>query len=268
MTSSSKRRTASRAAVPSSAPSIGAATIALVAREYNQPDWRSKGKAEPRSYGFGSFLREVLRGLKGHRPDLIVFAPFSFAAAGKPTHAQLFPGTSLHGVVVLETRDFGSAVTEIHLRDVPKPILLEQHFAHSTQSADQKVFMKGLPSRKVGHSLMLLCGESNIVRTIRRSDEIRDKHGFLDWLRNNEIDLIINPIHSYMKRWEMPLKRLALSKDGALVVSLWNRGLMGVGESRKPWAAYRAGKEVSELITTVHEARDRRDYWIGLLKTR
>jgi hypothetical protein len=241
--------------------------LALVAREYNQPNWRSQGKALPSNYGFKAMLRDVFRDLREWRPDVVVFAPFSFSGADRPTRAELFPQGSSHRVVILEMRNGTGPTTEVHFRNEKQCTVAEQYFARSTEVVRQREFMRDVGRRKYGHTLLLLCGESNIVRTVRDSSEIKDEHGFLDWLGEQHIKLIINPVHSYMKRWEMPIKRMAISDPDVFVVSLWNRGLMGKSESRLPWAAYLHGEADTDRIRCVAGPSKGHKYWIGIVET-
>ncbi|MBY0324744.1 MAG: hypothetical protein K2X72_38945 [Reyranella sp.] len=237
-----------------------------MAREYRQPTWRSAGKASPSGYGFRSMLREILGQLKGSRPEIVVFAPFSFPAANKPSHSELFPRGSSHRIVVIETRGTGGPRTEVYFSHKPHPVTLMQYFATSKQVGRQRDFRRNVDGRRFGRTLLMLCGETNIVGTREKMSKIVDEHRFRSWLKALGIKLILNPVHSFMKRPEMRIKREALSKSGALLVSVWNRGLMGGGEAGVPWAAYLDGDEISDRIKRIASPSHGRSYWIGLVK--
>ncbi len=97
-----------------------------------------------------------------------------------------------------------------------------------------------LPRRAVGNCCIVLCGESNAVRYRRYDKKIHDEHG----MRRNipdKCNLILNPLHDRMTRFEMKLKREFLSKAGRTVVSVWNRG-RGRDGNKAPWTVYHNGK--------------------------
>ncbi len=77
--------------------------------------------------------------------------------------------------------------------------------------------------RLFGNCTVLLCGETNIVKYSKATKKIDDKFGLLNLLPK-QIEVILNPIHDRMTRFEMKLKRIFLSKNNRWVVSVWNRG--------------------------------------------
>jgi hypothetical protein len=62
--------------------------------------------------------------------------------------------------------------------------------------------MEELPARKLGSSLLLLCGETNSIRTRRKSKRLEDPFDIRPRLEELEIKLIVNPVHDYMRRPE------------------------------------------------------------------
>jgi hypothetical protein len=103
-------------------------------------------------------------------------------------------------------------------------------------------------ARSFGSTLMLACGEANIVSTQRGSPDITDPMGFMANLADKR--LILNPTHTRMKRWEMAKKRRQFSIDGRTVVSVWNPDNKDP-RTALPWQAYRNGAAVSDQIKQV-----------------
>ena len=59
----------------------------------------------------------------------------------------------------------------------------------------------------------MLCGESNIINTKRKgSPEYVDNFKFLEKLNHKGIKIILNPIHDFMRRYEMKKKRAKLDR--------------------------------------------------------
>jgi hypothetical protein len=113
-------------------------------------------------------------------------------------------------------------------------------------------FIDRFASRKFGEAFLLLCGESNIVQTQRSTARIVDRFDFRGMLRHNGVRVILNPVHTYMRRPEMKKKRKALSVGERLVLSVWNAGWSPGGEAKDPWTVYYDGRDISSCITTIH----------------
>lgn len=63
------------------------------------------------------------------------------------------------------------------------------------------------------------------------------------------VEVILNPVHDRMSRFEMMMKRRFLSKGGRWVISVWNRGKLDKhGRTREgvnpPWTVFFDGKAV------------------------
>ena len=85
-------------------------------------------------------------------------------------------------------------------------------------------FRKEVKEKRIfGNFAVLLCGETNIVKYNKDDKKIGDPDNYLPLL-NDEIKVILNPIHDRMIRPEMKPKRKYLSKNQRLVVSVWNKG--------------------------------------------
>lgn len=169
------------------------------------------------------------------------------------SHAQCSSqGGTLHQAVILEvTRSDGETV-EVHFRSQRSPVALKQQFGRTSDPESKKTaLLRALPARLFGPTAVLLCGETNIIRTVRHSREIVDEYGVLPRLRTAGVRLLLNPIHDYMRRFEMLLKREALSRATGTVACVWNRGCKEGAESTLPWAAYRDGRTITDEIAEV-----------------
>lgn len=122
--------------------------------------------------------------------------------------------------------------------------------------------------RLFGNCTVLLCGESNIVKYSKASKKIDDKFGFLSVL-NEDIKIILNPVHDRMTRFEMKLKRKYLSKNNRWVVSVWNKGKSDkngkVKDGNKPaWTVFYNGEE-KDIKPIACDISSRTSIEIGIL---
>lgn len=102
------------------------------------------------------------------------------------------------------------------------------------------------PRRIFGNCCLIICGEVNGVKYDKiGSKMIIDPHGIAAAIPPN-VDVILNPQHDRTSRFEMPLKRQALSVNGRTVITVWNRGKRDKrGRTRDgngaPWSVFRDG---------------------------
>jgi len=82
---------------------------------------------------------------------------------------------------------------------------------------------KEMPKRILGNCCVLLCGETNGVKYSKEDKTVHDEFG-LKAAIPKDVNIILNPIHDRMTRFEMKLKRQFLSKNGRWVISVWNKG--------------------------------------------
>jgi hypothetical protein len=112
-----------------------------------------------------------------------------------------------------------------------------------------------LPRRIFGNCLILYCGESNGVKYSMKDEKVNDEFGLREAIPKN-VNLILNPVHDRMTRFEMRRKRKFLSERGRWVISVWNRGKTFNGRTRDgsspPWTVYNNGREV-ELREVSHD---------------
>jgi hypothetical protein len=98
---------------------------------------------------------------------------------------------------------------------------------------------------------------------VRGSDEFYDPFNFADRLRDLKTRFVLNPIHDYMRRYEMREKRRFYSQGGRTVVSVWN---LGKGkEAWLPWTVFHNGEEWTDRVQEVETPfPDRSDIRIGV----
>jgi len=212
-------------------------------------------RARTYEYGFDPFLADVAATAEAAGCDTVVYALWSHDLRKmKPLdEVRVFGSTKKVQTVVLEVLDGKDDRVEVW-RKGAAPHSFRQRFTRSKSPPSSKqAFMKGLPARTFGSTLMMACGETNIIATRRDSDEIVDPFGFANWLKKNRPRLILNPGHSYMRRHEMTTKRALYSK-GRTLLSVWNRG-EHPPESLVPWQAFVDGEERTGQIDEVPFAK-------------
>jgi hypothetical protein len=154
-------------------------------------DWtvspRQKGPRARTYYehGFDPFLADVAATAGTEGCDTIVYALWShdLRKMDPLDEARVFGSTPEVQTAVLEVLDGKDARLEVWSRGAA-PHRFHQRFTRSTSPASSKqAFMDGLPARTFGSTLMMACGETNIVSTRRDSDEIVNPFGFTSWLK-------------------------------------------------------------------------------------
>jgi hypothetical protein len=211
--------------------------IALAAVDWTVPQ-ETRSRARTCEDGFDPFLADVAQAAESAGCDTIVYALWSHdLRKAKPLdEARVFGSTTKVRTAILEVFDDDEARIEVWRRGVP-PQHFRQRFTRSNSPPTSKqAFMDGLPARTFGSTLIMACGEANIVSTRRDSDEIVDPFGFMDWLQQSRPRLILNPSHSYMRRYEMTTKR-SLFSEGRTALTVWNRGEKPP-EPELPWRAF------------------------------
>lgn len=124
-----------------------------------------------------------------------------------------------------------------------------QKFATTTGMAQGEIddFVRHeMPKRILGNCCVLLCGETNGVKYSKDDKGIHDSFGLRASIPQN-VNIILNPIHDRMTRFEMKLKRQFLSENSRWVVSVWNKGKNDkngrVKDGRGPaWTVFMADK--------------------------
>jgi len=237
--------------------------IALISHDFTVAD--SSG-----FYDYSEHFERINKLCDDHGCDTILYALYTwdFGSHAVKTHSTIFKNQSHILRVILEVGQppVSADHVEIWVRGQMEPIKVYQRFATSTSSkSDKHRFLDDLPTRAIGTALLVICGETNIVSLVRGSDDIHDPYRFADRLRDLRIRLILNPIHDFMRRYEMREKRRIYSQDGRTVVSVWNQGRGR--ESQLPWTVFHDGEERTDCVQDLLEPfAERPDIRVGILK--
>lgn len=236
--------------------------IAVISHDYTVRDSRGL-------YDYSEHFSEISQACDAHGCDTILYALYTWdqASPTKRTHSVIFDGLANVQRIVLEV---GQAPTrydrvELWTKQNSLPAFAVQQFAKSTEKDDLKRdFIQELPSRLVSNGLLVLCGESNITSLTRSTGAFRDPFNFVEQLQKLDVNVLLNPIHDYMRRYEMKEKRKFYSMNGRSVVSVWNKGRGK--EAELPWTLFHDGKDRTEQIVEVPRPfRERPDIRIGIL---
>ena len=237
--------------------------IALVAHDYNVPDCRGL-------YDYSEHFARINKVCDDQGCDTILYALYTWDSASPVTrtHGSIFDGLKHVQRVLLEVGEPTDSFdhVEVWRRGHDEPAVARQRFATSiSPTSDKQRFLDDLPARRVADALLVLCGESNIVKLKRASKKMEDGFGFRDRLRELKTRVILNPIHDYMTRYEMREKRRFCSRDGRTVVSVWNKGRGK--ESWLPWTVFHDGEERTDRVVEIEAPfADRPDIRIGLVE--
>lgn len=239
--------------------------IAVVSHDYKVPDSRGL-------YDYSEHFSKINQVCDAHGCDTILYALYTWdqASPTNRTHAVIFNGLANVQRIVLE---FGQAPTrfdahrrvELWTKRNSLPASVVQQFVKSTAKDDVKRdFIQELPSRLVSNGLLVLCGETNITSLARSTGAFRDPFSFVEQLQKLDVNVLLNPIHDYMRRPEMRKKREFYSRNGRSVVSVWNKGKGK--EAELPWTLFHDGKDRTEQIREVPRLfHERPDIRIGIL---
>lgn len=240
--------------------------IAVIAHDYTVCDSRGL-------YDYSEHFSKINQVCDAHGCDTILYALYTWdqASPTNRTHAAIFDGLENVQRIVLEVgqRFTGYDHVELWTKQNSLPAFAVQRFAKSTEKDDLKRdFIQELPSRLVSNGLLVLCGESNITSLTRSTGAFRDPFNFVEQLQKLDVNVLLNPIHDYMRRYEMKEKRKFYSMNGRSVVSVWNKGKGK--EAELPWTLFHDGKDRTEQIReeVPRPFRERPDIRIGVLDLR
>ena len=129
---------------------------------------------------------------------------------------------------------------------------LHQKFSTLTGMYEEEILnfvATEIPKRVFGNSVVLLCGETNGVKYSKGDKSIHDTYG-LENAIPKKVNVVLNPVHDRMTRFEMNMKREFLSRNNRWVVSVWNKGKQDkngkIKDGVKPaWTVYNNGEERS-----------------------
>lgn len=234
-------------------PELVPKTITVIARDFRRQLATGSGRFRDGRKGFAPHFQQVIRVASDQGADTVLFSLWSHNAGNlrELSRSDLFPRGTRHSAVILGIiRQDGESkkdkeVIEVWHRSRRMPFRLFQYFGKtSAPRAQKESLISAFAERQFGPTLVLLCGEVNIVRTKRATRGIVDDFRFLSLLRGSQTECILNPIHSHMRRYEMVYKREALAQAAGSLISVWNRGLQKGSESNIPWALYKNGRTV------------------------
>lgn len=236
--------------------------IALVAHDYTVSDSRGL-------HDYSEHFTRINKLCDDQHCDTVLYALYTWDTNSPVprTHESIFADLKNVQRIVVEVGQPPNKYdhVEIWLRGRREPILAHQRFAQSTAStADKRRFLSDLPSRQIDAGLLMICGESNIVQLKRATKSFEDWFKFCDRVQELNTEVILNPIHDYMTRYEMRLKRKFYSRNGRTVVSVWNKGKGK--ESWLPWTVFHDGEERTDRVQTLGKPfSERPDIMIGVV---
>lgn len=230
--------------------------IGIVSRDYNIE--------YPNGYrDFTNHMPEILATLDKERCDTAIFSLFSIAQRDTYDFRSELDGLNNLKLICLEefedSKEKRKAVEYVVYYKSGSD-WQEQRFKQVFARVNwlkpelvQKFPRETLPTRIFGNCCIMLCGETNGVKYDKKgSKSIIDPYGFLPAMPP-EVEVILNPIHDRMTRFEMDYKRRFLSQNKRWLVAVWNKGK--IYKSSKPrkepgeaWAVYYDGVPVSISI--------------------
>ena len=246
--------------------------LALIARDFNMEKNRGKGRFKSSKRGFDPFFPDIARICSNAGCDVLLFSLWSNdkSISNSLRKNQIFPQGTNHKAAIFEvtnsTVDDSEKIAFWHRKN-STPTFFTQFFGKSNEKKRQKQFIAEVHNRILGPSFLIFCGETNIIRTKRGSKKIIDDFNFLDILKTNGIRFLFNPIHNYMVRFEMKIKRAVLSQSGKYCISVWNRGMKKANEAKIPWTAFYNGEDITYKIEEIaNPIAEQPGVRIGVLK--
>jgi hypothetical protein len=201
--------------------------------------------------------------------DTILYSLFTWDENSpiRRNHQTFFGDLKNVRCVILEVGNKKSInkIVEVWLKEEERPRIMNQYFAKSTDPYERKRgFIRSIPSRIVGNSLVAICGESNIANYMPSNGNFRDEFGFNGELEARGIRVVFNPLHDYMTRYEMKKKRAYYSKNQRMVITVWN---MGRGrESSIPWTVFYNEEDITAHVREISpRINGRSDIRIGIV---
>ena len=208
-----------------SKPRLNIGKIGIVTRDY-----RTKFSNEYRD--FSHALPQLIKKLDDEGCDTVLFSLFSIIPRKDFDCLNTLKGLeNIKAVLLEEFQDGKNRVAERYVVYHRTPSGWEEYefyqvFGTITGMPQQKLqdFVQNeIPKRTLGNCCVLLCGETNGVKYSKADKKIHDTYGLRKAIPSN-VNVILNPIHDRMTRFEMKLKRQFLSKNNRWVISVWNKG--------------------------------------------
>lgn len=246
--------------------------IGIVSRDYRN---REKNGHRDFSYAFKS----ILTTLDEQACDSVLFSLYTIDNRTSFNVQNILEELNFENIRTIFLEEFKDSEERVPLENVIyyqdkdkwREQRLTQNFARANELTKKRIedFRKEVKEKRIfGNFAVLLCGETNIVKYNKDDKKIGDPHNYLPLL-NEEIKVILNPIHDRMIRPEMKPKREYLSKNQRLVVSVWNKGRSDkngkVKNYKTPdWTVFYNGME-KELKPLNHNVDNQADIQIGII---
>jgi len=233
-----------------SKPSLKVRKIGIVTRDYQLKF--------PNGYrDFSHTLSQVVKLLDGKGCDTVLFSLFSIIPRkGYDSHIFLNGLNNIKTILLEEFQDgksrkAGRYVVYYRAQSGWKEYEFYQVFGTVTGMRHDEIYdfaSNEIPKRVLGNCCVLLCGETNGVKYSKGDKKIHDTFGLRKAIPTNA-NVILNPIHDRMTRFEMKLKRQFLSENNRWVISVWNKGKQDKNGRTKDgngpaWTIYHDGDEV------------------------
>lgn len=202
--------------------------------------------------------------------DTVLYSLFTWdeKSPAPRNHKNIFKGLKNVKCVILEVGNKKSVrkFVEIWLADDQKPLVVEQYFAKSSESYRLKRdFVNDVKTRVFGNSILVICGESNIVSYVPNDGSFKDPFEFNQILKKQKVKFVFNPLHDYMTRYEMKKKRGYLSENRRAVITVWNKGKKK-GEALIPWTFFYNDQDMTEKVQELETPiKGRPDIRIGII---
>ena len=236
--------------------------VAVVSHNYNL--YNSHGHQD-----FAEHASQIHSVCDGEGCDTILYSLFTWDENSpiQRNHKSLLGDLKSVRCVILEVgnKKTTNKSVEAWLKEEERPRIMDQCFAKSSDPYDRKrEFIRSIPKRIIGNSLVAICGESNIANYMPSNGNFRDEFGFNCELEALGIRVVFNPLHDYMTRYEMKKKRAYYSKNQRMVITVWN---MGRGrESSIPWTVFYNEEDITAQVREVSPQIDgRSDIRIGIV---
>lgn len=224
-------------------------TVGIVSHNYH-PDGKYVEMGQPA-------MLAAIKQLDAEKCDTVVFSHYTVATTMEALQEkQYFGDTQSIKTLLFEVVSDWTDQTQLpkgtsHLvvwEKGKKPSSFKQMFAQGSAKPVVKLaLMADMPNRFFSNDVLISCGESNII-TLRRKGGFDDPFGMFKVLAAHPgTQVIFNPVHDYMRRYEMRKKREEFSKHVPLVISVWNKG-KAKGEAIIPWNVYKNGVEETKLV--------------------
>lgn len=232
------------------APCLSITKLGIVSRDYQH-------KFANGYRDFSHALPDVLKLLDNKGCDAVLFSLFSIVPRQSYDPRTCFTGLkNIKGVFIEEFEDGKERIVKryvVHHRtgNVWEEYDFNQRFATITGMKEKEInsfVINEMPKRILGNCCVLLCGETNGVKYSPKDNNVHDVFGLRQSVSKNT-NIILNPIHDRMTRFEMKLKRQFLSQNNKWVISVWNKGKEdkngNVRDGNEPaWTIFSNGKEV------------------------